>query len=124
MAAWTLPAIILDRCEFVTTALDRRSRKYFFNIILGMILICGRRTVSSWLRASDVGKDWQDHYYFLQTLGRSSKRYGKKVELAGKHHNPTPGPSIAEFLFGHANMEKTSHYLAAERTARDGQPHG
>ena len=134
MAAWTLPAMILDWCEFVTTALDRRSRKYFFNIILGMILSCGRRTVSSWLRASDVGKDWQDHYYFLQTLGRNSKRvatqllhlavrhipvshvgefvklaiddsptkrYGKKVELAGKHHNPTPGPSGAEFLFGH-----------------------
>ena len=37
MAAWTLPAMIMDWCEFVTTALDRRSRKYFFNIILGMI---------------------------------------------------------------------------------------
>ena len=36
MAALTLPAMILDWCEFVTTALDRRSRKYFFNIILGM----------------------------------------------------------------------------------------
>jgi hypothetical protein len=30
-----------------------------------------------------------------------TKRYGKKVELAGKHHNPTPGPSGAEILFGH-----------------------
>jgi hypothetical protein len=135
MAAWTLPAMILDWCEFVTTALDRRSRKYFFNIILGMILRCGRRTVSCWLRSGDVSEDWQDHYYFLQTLGRSARnawrhscfiwrcgifpsvtlgnlsnsqsmirprsRYGKKVELAGKHHNPTPGPSGAEFLFGH-----------------------
>ena len=38
--------MILTWCEFVTTALDLRSRKCFFNIILGMILSCGRRTVS------------------------------------------------------------------------------
>jgi len=45
MAAWALSAMILGWCEFVTTALDRRSRKDFFNVILGMILSCGRRTV-------------------------------------------------------------------------------
>jgi hypothetical protein len=28
-----------------------------------------------------------------------TKRYGKKVELAGKHHNPAPGPSGAECVF-------------------------
>ena len=30
-----------------------------------------------------------------------TKRYGPKVELAGTHHNPTPGPSAFEFLYGH-----------------------
>jgi hypothetical protein len=103
-------------------------------MILGMLLASGRRTVSSWLRAAGVGADWQDHYYFLQTVGRSAhdlatkllhlavrqipishvggivklalddsptKRYGPHVELAGIHHNPTPGPSGAEFLYGH-----------------------
>ena len=30
-----------------------------------------------------------------------SKRYGPKVEGAGIHHNPTPGPAGAEFLYGH-----------------------
>jgi hypothetical protein len=86
MAAWTLPAMILDWCEFVTTALDRRSRKYFFNIILGMILSCGRRTVSCWLRSGDVSEDWQDHYYFLQTLGRSAKRVATQLlHLAVRH---------------------------------------
>ena len=81
-----------------------------------------------------VGDDWQDHYHFLQTVGRSSrqlatrllhlavrqipfshvgefvklglddsptKRYGPQVELVGIHHNPTPGPSGSEFLYGH-----------------------
>ena len=46
MAAWTLPHRIADWCEFLTTALDRRSRKYFVTIILGMLLASGRRTVS------------------------------------------------------------------------------
>ena len=134
MAAWTLPKSIAKWCEDLSAGLDRRSRKYLVPIILGMLLASGRRTVSSWLRAVGVGDDWQDHYYFLQTLGRSAgrvatqllflvvrqipvshvgpylrlglddsptKRYGPKVELAGIHHNPTPGPSGSEFLYGH-----------------------
>lgn len=134
MAAWTLPNRITDWCEILTTALDRRSRKYFLTIILGMLLGSGRKTVSCWLRAVGVTDDWRDHYYFLQTLGRNAKRvakellhlavkqipvsqigefikvalddsptkrYGPKVELAGTHHNPTPGPSGSEFLYGH-----------------------
>lgn len=134
MAAWTLPAKIADWIAFLSTGLDRRSRKYLLVIVLGMVLGSGRRTVSSWLRAAGVADDWQDHYYFLQTLGRSAggvatrllvllvrripvshvgpyvklaiddsptKRYGPNVELAGIHHNPTPGPSGSEFLYGH-----------------------
>ncbi|MFM7837626.1 MAG: hypothetical protein ACKPJD_38025, partial [Planctomycetaceae bacterium] len=30
-----------------------------------------------------------------------TKRYGPKVQLAGMHHNPTPGPSGSAFLYGH-----------------------
>jgi hypothetical protein len=91
----------------------------------------GRRTVSSWLRAGDLSDDYQDYYYFLSSLGHKvkslaavlvqiavrviapqdrillaiddtpSKRYGPKVEGAGVHHNPTPGPAGANFLYGH-----------------------
>ena len=134
MAAWTLPQRIADWINLLSASLDQRSRKYLPVIVLGMILSSGRRTVSSWLRAAGVSDDWQDHYYFLQTLGRSAgrvatellhlavkqipvshigpyvklaiddsptKRYGPKVQLAGIHHNPTPGPSGSEFLYGH-----------------------
>lgn len=134
MAAWTLPHRIAEWCENLTSTLDRRSRKYFIPLILGMVLSTGRRTVSSWLRAAGVSDDWQDHYCFLQTVGRHTrelatrllhlavrqipfshvgefvklaiddsptKRYGPKIELAGIHHNPTPGPSGSEFLYGH-----------------------
>lgn len=30
-----------------------------------------------------------------------TKRYGPKVEGAGIHHNPTPGPADQEYLYGH-----------------------
>ena len=79
MAAWTLPEKITDWCEFLTTTLDRRSRKYFLTVIVGMILASGRRTVSSWLRAAGVGDDWQDHYDFLQTVGRSAGGIAKSL---------------------------------------------
>jgi hypothetical protein len=52
MAAWTLPNRIADWCQILTTALDRRSRKYFLTIVLGMLLGSGRRTVSCWLQAA------------------------------------------------------------------------
>jgi hypothetical protein len=31
-----------------------------------------------------------------------TKRYGPKVQGAGIHHNPTPGPAGAKFLYGHS----------------------
>jgi hypothetical protein len=31
-----------------------------------------------------------------------TKRYGPKVEGAGFHHNPTPGPAGEKFLYGHS----------------------
>lgn len=73
MAAWTLPEIVAEWIRILSTALDARSRKYLPAIFLGMLLSSGRRTVSSWLKAVEVGYDWRDHYYFLQTLGRSVK---------------------------------------------------
>jgi DDE superfamily endonuclease len=30
-----------------------------------------------------------------------TQRYGPKVEGAGRHHNPTPGPAGSKFLYGH-----------------------
>jgi len=46
--------------------------------------------------ASHVGP-----YVTLAIDDSPTKRYGPKVQLAGIHHNPTPGPSGSEFLYGH-----------------------
>jgi hypothetical protein len=90
-----------------------------------------RRTVTSWLRAAAVGTDFPAFYYFLGALGRAhdlpaitllqqlllrlpgtgplrfllddtpTQRAGPCVQGAGIHHNPSPGPADAPFLYGH-----------------------
>jgi hypothetical protein len=111
--------------------LDPRVDFQLLPLMAGLLFATGRRTVSSWLRAGRLSKHYQDYYYFLSSLGRKvkwlagevleiavevivpegrillaiddtpSKRYGPKVEGAGIHHNPTPGPAGSKFVYGH-----------------------
>src|SRR5512135_3867130 len=101
-------------------------------ITLGRGLAHGRRTVASWWRATGIGEHFSSSYYFLGSVGRKAtavatvvfgllreridpsgrlllaiddtptKRYGPKVQGAGVHHNPTPGPAGSKFLYGHS----------------------
>jgi DDE superfamily endonuclease len=101
-------------------------------VVVGLLFASGRRTVTSWWRAAGVGSDFRSSYYFLDALGRKTapiaavllgivlerippgerlvfalddtptKRYGPKVQGAGIHHNPTPGPAGSQFLYGHS----------------------
>jgi hypothetical protein len=100
-------------------------------LLRGALFARGRRTVTSWLRAAGVGLGFAAYYYFLAALGRHAgllaglllghalrllaptgpllfalddtptARYGPKVQGAGHHHNPTPGPTDQRFLYGH-----------------------
>jgi len=111
--------------------LDARLSWRLLPLLTGLLFATGRRTVSSWLRAGHLSNEYQDYYYFLYALGRKvellagallriavdvlvpqgrvllaiddtpSKRYGPHVEGAGLHHNPTPGPAGAKFVYGH-----------------------
>jgi hypothetical protein len=117
--------------DWLAAGLHGRSRWRFSLILLGMLFARGRRTVTTWLRAVGVHHDFADYYYFLQPLGRKckalaerllallltrlvsgqrvllavddspTKRYGRHVQGAGIHHNPTPGPADQKFLYGH-----------------------
>jgi hypothetical protein len=90
-----------------------------------------RRTVTTWIRAAAVQEDFPAFYYFLGSLARHAslpagyllrhllrhlpgdgpillalddtptERYGPKVQGAGIHHNPSPGPADAPYLYGH-----------------------
>lgn len=100
-------------------------------VVAGVLFASGRRTASSLWRAVGVGSDFRSYHYFLDSLGRKTKqvaavllgivgarvepgerlvfalddtptkRYGPRVQGAGIHHNPTPGPAGAKFLYGH-----------------------
>ncbi len=131
MAATCLIAELTAWISRLAQMLDARIAWRLLPILTGLLFASGRRTVSSWLRAGGLSKDYQDYYYFLASLGRNvkslalallhialnvvgpqgrilfaiddtpSKRYGPKVEGAGIHHNPTPGPAGAKFVYGH-----------------------
>jgi hypothetical protein len=53
-----------------------------------MLLESGRRAVSSSLRAAGVSDDWQDHYSFLQTVGRKAKHVAKQWLLVAVRQIP------------------------------------
>ena len=112
--------------------LHRRSAWRLAHVVVGILLAHGRRTVASWWRAAGIGEHFGSYYYFLGGVGRKAaavatvlfallrqridpggrlllaiddtptKRYGPKVQGAGVHHNPTPGPAGSKFLYGHS----------------------
>jgi hypothetical protein len=113
-------------------------------LVVGVILAQGRRTVTSWFRAAGITRGYRSYYYFLAALGLKvqaiglsllnltiqripiterltlalddtpTKRHGPEIEGAGRHHNPTPGPSGSKTLYGHnwvvlARLVKHAH---------------
>jgi hypothetical protein len=128
---WESPQQWSEWSCWLAAGLHARNRWRLPVLLVGMLFAGGRRTVTTWLRAAGVSDDYQDYYYFLTCVGRKSesiatrlltlvlrtlplpqrvllviddsptKRYGPKVEGAGVHHNPTPGPADQPFLYGH-----------------------
>lgn len=131
MASWQFPAELASWIAALAQLLDARVRHQLSLMFCGLLFARGRRTVTSWLRAVGVRCHYEERYYFLGSLGRKretvaggvlrliahqlpigqrvllalddtpTKRYGPKVEGAGIHHNPTPGPADQKFLYGH-----------------------
>jgi len=128
---WTCPEQWSEWSEWLAAGLHARHRWRLPILLVGMLFAQGRRTVTTWLRGAGIGDDFADYYYFLASLGRKTetvatrlltlvlchlplperllaviddsptKRYGPKVEGAGIHHNPTPGPADQQYLYGH-----------------------
>jgi hypothetical protein len=131
MAAAKCPQEWSEWVTWLKAGLHGRCRWRLPILLGGMLFAVGRRTVASWLRAAGVSTDWSDYYYFIAAVGRKTKpvatrllilllrhlpsgdhilfalddtptkRYGPKVQGAGIHHNPTPGPADAKFVYGH-----------------------
>lgn len=131
MATWILPPKLTTWIQQLSQPLHGRLAWRLLPLFCGMLFASGRRTVSAWLRAGELGSTYKAFYRFLGSVGRRvefiaslllrllvstlplperllfalddtpTKRAGSHVEGAGIHHNPTPGPAQQKFLFGH-----------------------
>ena len=127
----TFSAELTPWIKQLSCLLNRANAWRLAPLFWGMLFSRNRRTVACWLRTAELGDDYQGYYYFLGGLGRNvksiagallrlavgvicpgerllfaiddtpTKRYGKHVQGAGIHHNPTPGPAEQKYLFGH-----------------------
>jgi hypothetical protein len=132
MAYYHAPQEWEEWSEWLAAGLHGRSRWRLAPLLLGVLFAGGRRVVAAWIRTGGLSGDFQDYYFFLQSVGRSwrelgrrvlvsvlrrvlagqrrvllaiddspTKRYGPKVQGAGVHHDPTPGPTEHPFCYGH-----------------------
>jgi len=132
MACYHAPREWEDWSEWLAAGLHGRSRWRLAPLLMGVLFAGGRRVVSAWIRTAGLSNDFQDYYFFLQSVGRRwrelgrrvlvlvlrraladqrrvlvaiddspTKRYGPKVQGAGVHHDPTPGPTEHPFCYGH-----------------------
>lgn len=127
----TWPSDFAPWADCLSSTLDARVQHRLSWLLGGMILARGRQTVAAWLRAAGIGADWRQYYYFLGSLGKQvrwpalwllyllmrtlpwgerlvfalddspTERYGPKVEGAGIHRDPSPGPEGRKYLYGH-----------------------
>ena len=67
-----LPAFVSACFAQLVTALDRRSAPRLLQLLCGALFARGRRTVTSWLRACAVGRDYKRYYYLLGSVGRKA----------------------------------------------------
>lgn len=128
---WQCPSEWSEWSEWLAAGLHARNRWRLPVLLTGVLFARGRRTVTTWLRAVGIRHGFASYYYFLASVGRKTesvstrllllvlrtlplpqrllaviddsptKRYGPKVEGAGVHHNPTPGPADQAYLYGH-----------------------
>ena len=125
-----LPAFVARTFLDLAHWLDRRSGARLSELLLGILLASGRRTVTSWFRAAGITDEFRPSYALVCAVGQQfdhlaismvlavkpllcprrlllaiddtpTARYGPEVEGAGRHHNPTPGPAGEKFLYGH-----------------------
>jgi len=125
-----LPALLTTTFGALAFWLQRRSAIRLPLLLVGILFAKGRRTVTSWFRAAGITDDFRPAYATVGAVGRRvpgmaistlrtvqpllgsgrltvgiddtpTPRYGPRVEGAGIHHNPSPGPAGEKYVYGH-----------------------
>jgi hypothetical protein len=79
MASYHAPHEWKEWSEWLAAGLDGRSRWRMPVLMMGLVFGNGRRVVASWIRAAGLSGDYQDYYYFLQSVGRCWEELGRRV---------------------------------------------
>ena len=79
MASYRAPREWEEWNRWLAAGLHGRSRWRLPILMLGALFAGGRRVVASWIRAAGVSEDYQDYYYFLQSLGRRWRELGMRL---------------------------------------------
>src|SRR4051794_31232321 len=125
-----LPDLLSNASSPLAPWLARRTGARLPLILLGALLASDRRTVTSWFRAAGITSDFRQAYVTVCAAGSRvdqlaisavlavtpllgsrrlllaiddtpTPRWGRHVEGAGIHHNPTPGPAGERYAYGH-----------------------
>src|SRR5262249_52276659 len=125
-----LPPFLTSAFAALAYWLQKRSAARLPRLLRGLLFARGRRTVTSWFRAAGIATDFRPAYTRVCAGARATNhlaisalravepvlgsgrlrvaiddtqtgRYGRCVEGAGIHHNPSPGPAGEPYVYGH-----------------------
>ena len=122
MATWKLPPQVSIWINRLSQPLHGRLAWRLLPLLSGMLFAQGRRTVSSWLRAGDLGQDYKPFYYFLGSVGRCSESIASRLLrlLAGLLPLPEPRclPSTIRRPSGPGRWSKERGFTTTPRPGR------
>lgn len=81
MACYQAPQEWEEWSEWLAAGLHGRSRWRLPLLMMGTLFAGGRRVVASWIRTGGLSRDFQDYYYFLQSVGQRWRELGQRVLL-------------------------------------------
>ena len=87
-----LPALLVVWITTLAGMLDARQQARFVQLCTGLVFARGRRTVTSWLRACGVGRDYKRYYYLLGSVGRKATAIAGAVLRILMQRLPGEGP--------------------------------
>lgn len=79
MACYLAPAEWEEWTDWLAAGMHGRSRWRLPVLMMGLLFAGGRRVVASWIRAAGVSDDYQDYYFFLQSIGRTWHELGERL---------------------------------------------
>lgn len=79
MASYHAPQEWEERVQWLAGVLHGRSSWRLPVLLLGALFAGGRRVVASWIRSAGVSDDYQDYYFFLQSVGRRWQDLGARL---------------------------------------------